>query len=132
MVGVHSGAASCGSSKKKDLPAWWIRVSHFKVNKLNLTTVFVSCLVKPTRKSNKSTFLPVSSFTTVFGMIFCLILHFVKVATFYDWITCIKTKAEQGLAHDEVEKRGCRRQIKKSIIKPECSHTKLLRDDVNC
>merc|ERR1711997_208656 len=79
LVGVHSGAASCGSSKKKDLPAWWIRV-----------------------------------------------------ATFYDWITCIKTKAEQGLAHDEVEKRGCRRQIKKSIIKPKCSHTKLLRDDVNC
>ena len=28
LVGVHSGAASCGSRRKKDLPAWWVRVSH--------------------------------------------------------------------------------------------------------
>ena len=28
LVGIHSGAASCGSKRKKDLPAWWVRVSH--------------------------------------------------------------------------------------------------------
>ena len=28
IVGVHSGAASCGNKRKKDLPAWWIRVCN--------------------------------------------------------------------------------------------------------
>ena len=57
-------------------------------------------------------------------------LSFFKVATFYDWITCIKTKAEQGFAHDEVERRKCGRKVRKTIIKPECSHTNILRDGV--
>ena len=28
LVGIHSGAVSCGSKRKKDLPAWWVRVSY--------------------------------------------------------------------------------------------------------
>jgi len=75
LVGVHSGAASCGSRRKKDLPAWWVRV-----------------------------------------------------ATFYDWITCIKEKAAQGKTHQNTE-RGCFRQIRRSFVSPACSHTKLLDTD---
>ena len=31
VVGIHSGGIACSSERKKDLPAWWIRVKNIGI-----------------------------------------------------------------------------------------------------